>query len=262
VNPAYLTAINPGKSWRKLKIGYDPVNFWNPKQNVLDGGNNTLCITLRAMTPVNWNAIQFRTWSNNLVVLGNYIQQDLCPGVWTKVCIPLSDFQNPNFNSISFVEFPYSAGAEAFEIHILKIEFTGGTTPFLWFGDDKTDNVHDGQSGTQGALTGEVVYGDVCNASAKMSQDENNIIEDGNVNVFPVPFKNLLHLNVKTTSSGKAQLRLINVIGQTVQEQALEFVEGTNQFEFHISTPIAAGVYFLRFDSDELSKTVKVVKAE
>jgi len=260
--PDYLRVVNAGKSWKKLKIGYDPVNFWNPKQNVIAGANNTLCVTLRTTGAVDWANIQFRTLSTNMVVMSNYINGDICPGVWTKICIPLSDFPAPNFNALSYIEFPYSSGAGAFEIHMLKIEFTGGSTPFVWFGGDKTNNIHDGQSGSTSALLGELIQGDVCNISANKKSAESENIQVGNFRVYPVPFKNLLHVDVKTASSGKAQIRLINVVGQTVQEATLECIAGMNQFQIDVNAELPSGIYFLRFESDELSESEKIIKAD
>jgi hypothetical protein len=66
---------------------------------------------------------------------------------------------------------------------------------------------------------------------------------------------------MNTASSGKAQLRLLNVIGQIMHEEPVEYLEGANLFEIH-PADLPAGVYFLRLDSGEMSETLKVVKAE
>jgi hypothetical protein len=68
---------------------------------------------------------------------------------WTKLSIPLSDFDpSIDFTKITHLEFPYSASAGNFELAIKKVEFTGGTTPYLWFGENKLNNAHNGNGGS------------------------------------------------------------------------------------------------------------------
>ena len=68
----------------------------------------------------------------------------------------MSDFDpSIDFSQLIVLEFPYSNNAGYFKLGIEKILFTGGTTPFLWFGDDKIDNTFDG-GGIGGQLLGKL----------------------------------------------------------------------------------------------------------
>jgi len=159
----YLKVVNTQKSWKKLKFGYDPGSLFSPKQNVSSGGNNQLCITLRdPLGTAEWNKIQIRPSgsSSAQVTLSNHVPAQ--PGTdWFTICIPMSAFNSFNFTQLSFMELPYSNGADAFEIHIKNIKFIGGSSPFLWFGDAKTDNYHDGNTGS--SLITALIAGAPCN---------------------------------------------------------------------------------------------------
>lgn len=219
--PPYLKVVNPARSWRKLKLGYSATNIWTPKWNVTTGGNNTVCITLRdPLGTAEWNKIQMRPQASsaNAVVLGNYLPETGIGSAWTTLCIPLSAFNGFNFTQISYFEFPFSNGANAFEIHIQKIEFTGGTTPFLWFGDTKTDNYHDGQSGSQSALIAQLIPGQSC-ASAKQpgmqqptySESENTLL------AYPNPFRESLTLEFTLSETSPANLAIYHPTGQLIE---------------------------------------------
>jgi hypothetical protein len=71
------------------------------------------------------------------------------------------------------LEFPYSNSAPAFEIHILKIAYTGGSSPFVWFGDNHTNNIHDGQSGGGNSLSAQIIRGTTCGGTASKISGEN-----------------------------------------------------------------------------------------
>jgi hypothetical protein len=152
-NPAYLHIYNTQTGYRKLKIGYSPVNLYSPLINVTSGGNNTLEITLQNFgDAVNWTKIQVRPQGSTAapVALASFIAAaGGVDNVWKTISIPLSAFDpSINFSQISLIELPYSAGAGSFDLGISKIAFTGGTTPFVWFGADHTNNLHNGNGGS------------------------------------------------------------------------------------------------------------------
>lgn len=136
---AYLSVNNTQTGWVKLKMGYNPDNLWSPMQNAVAGGNNTLEITLKDIGGnANWSSIKLcpQGNTNNCINMATYwaAGQNLDDG-WRRISIPLSDFDlSINFSSISYIEFPHSANAGAFNLGIRDIAFTGGTTPFVWFG--------------------------------------------------------------------------------------------------------------------------------
>lgn len=148
-SPAYFHVTNELTGYRKLKLGYNPNNIYAPGNNVIAGGNNTLQITLRDNGGnCNWNAMYIKPNAVGSLLLAPYI---LAVGgisnEWKTISIPLSDFQGVDWTALAYLEFPYSANAGNFNIDFSEIKFTGGTTPFIWFGEGKTDNKHDGFGG-------------------------------------------------------------------------------------------------------------------
>ncbi|NPD83248.1 T9SS type A sorting domain-containing protein [Lentimicrobium sp. L6] len=145
--PAYLRVINNETGYRKLKFSNNATSIYNPKINVIYGGNYELKITLKDPNGnINWSKMKLRPEASGSLVLASYVNEvDGIGDEWKTITIPLADFDDAiDFSSISYMEFPYSADAGAFELYISKVEFTGGTNPYLWFGDDKTNNFHDG----------------------------------------------------------------------------------------------------------------------
>ncbi len=145
--PDYLNVINSLTGFVKLKMGYSPTSFTSPKQNVIAGGNDTIELVIRNYGgPVDWSKIRFRPSGIGFVTLDTYANK--VGGIgneWKTLKIPLNAFDTTiDFKAISFIEFPYSAGANNFQIGVQKIKFIGGSYPFTWFGDGKTNNITDG----------------------------------------------------------------------------------------------------------------------
>ena len=149
--PAFLKVTNTETGYRKLKFGNNSYNLYSPKISVIHTGNEYLEITLRDPNAnIDWNKMRIRPEATGSLCLAEYA--NVAGGIseeWTSISIPLSDFSTDiDFNSISFMEFPYSADAGAFELHISKVAFNGGSQPYLWFGETKLDNIHDGTGAT------------------------------------------------------------------------------------------------------------------
>ncbi|GAL87632.1 pentaxin [Sporocytophaga myxococcoides] len=146
---AYLMVSHvPG--YKKLKLGYDNIGLYHANKNVVAGGNTTLEIALKNyQRGVEWDKIQIRPNGStiNPLSLKNYVGNTMdYPMTFAKtIKIPLSDFDpSIDFSQLILLEFPYSNNAGYFKLGIEKILFTGGITPFLWFGDTKVDNTFDG----------------------------------------------------------------------------------------------------------------------
>ncbi len=156
--PAFLRVIDNADGYRKLKFGNNPNSVYGPAQNVMASGNNTLKITLRdVLGSAQWNRIKLRPNASGNLYLNQYV--DAAGGVggdWTTISIPLEDFDaSIDFTSLAYFEFPYSADADDFTLDIAEVVFTGGAMPYLWFGEGKTDNAHNGD-GNVGELLAEV----------------------------------------------------------------------------------------------------------
>lgn len=157
--PDFLKVVNNQTGFRKLKLGYSPVSIHGSPQNVIAGGNNNLQIVLKDLgNSANWQKIRIRPSATGSLNLAPYMASAIDAGEgWKEINIPLSHFDpSIDFTALSFFEFPYSADAPFFELGILLIKFTGGSNPFVWFGEGKTNNAHDGFNGSGQLLAGMV----------------------------------------------------------------------------------------------------------
>ncbi len=178
--PDYLEVINTLSGYYKMKLGYSATSFTTPTQNVTINGNDTLEIVIKDIDgTINWSKIRIRPQGIGTLNLGSYAQAAGGIGsAWKTIRIPLSDFDSTiNFSALSYFEFPYSAGAGNFRIGIQSVRFTGGTTPFNWFGYGKTDNLHDG-TGASGKMTASVVSPNALavNAASVMLYDNGTLV--------------------------------------------------------------------------------------
>lgn len=140
----YFEVSNPGGGDRKLKIGYDPQSIY-AEQDVTAGGTNThLEISLKTMTAgIDWSKVDIK-FDNTKLTLSNYLPSGGVPvDTWVTFSFPMADFGD-DFTEVEHLKFPFTDDAAAFTMGIQKIEFTGGTQDFLWFGETKIDNSHDG----------------------------------------------------------------------------------------------------------------------
>lgn len=148
-DPAYLLISSQQKGWVKFKWGYDSHNLWSSPQNVVVGGNHTLEIVLKDIGGnADWSKIRLHPQgnANQPLSLAPYIAtaQDMGNG-WRKISLPLADFYaGINFAALSYFEFPYSADAGTFQIAVRDIAFTGGKQPFVWWSEQKCDNLYEG----------------------------------------------------------------------------------------------------------------------
>ncbi|MCK5821835.1 MAG: polysaccharide deacetylase family protein, partial [Bacteroidales bacterium] len=164
MGPDYLKVLGLPDGWRKLKIGNNPTSLYTPKVDVTSSGNSVMEIILREPENIlDWSKIDLRPQGNakNPISLDAYWdQRELLDEDWIKISIPLNAFDTSiDFTALSNIEFPYSKGAGVFEIHIQDIRFTGGGTEFIWFGEDKTNNIQDG-FGNPGQLLAELIQAD------------------------------------------------------------------------------------------------------
>ncbi|MCR6641186.1 MAG: T9SS type A sorting domain-containing protein [Sporocytophaga sp.] len=161
--------------YKKLKLGYDNIGLYHANKNVISGGNDTLEILLYSYGIVDWNRIEIRPngSTSNPISLGKYV--DNFGSLPYHLKIPLSDFDSSiDFSQLILLEFPYSNNANSFKINIHKIAFTGGTEPFLWFGDGKVDNKFDG-GGTGGQLLAKLYMQTSLDQIAKVEYFANSV---------------------------------------------------------------------------------------
>ncbi|MGC8865998.1 MAG: hypothetical protein ACP5O2_09800 [Bacteroidales bacterium] len=193
--PDYLKVVNNQTGYRKLKLGYTPGNIYGPGQNVIAGGNNILEIVLKDFSnTADWSKIRIRPNGKGLLNLAPYMAnaQDLGNG-WKKIFIPLSHFDpGIDFSSLSMFEFPYSAGAPFFEIGIASMIFIGGSSPFIWLGEGKTNNPHDGFNGP-GQLLATWVNGNAGLISARKVEfyDHEELLSIDSIKPYSFQYQNV-----------------------------------------------------------------------
>lgn len=222
MEPDYLKVLGLPDGWRKLKLGNNPTSLYTPKVDVTSSGNSVIEIILREPeNTLNWSKIDLRPQgkTSNPISLDSYWdQRELLDEGWVKISIPLNAFDaSINFTALSNIEFPYSKGAGVFEMHIQDIRFTGGSTEFIWFGEDKTDNIHDG-FGNPGQLLAELVQADnggYQTIKADLYLDNLLILSD-----FTLPFS----WELTELSAGLHQVQVIlNLDAQQVNSQTVQF---------------------------------------
>lgn len=273
--PDYFRVVNSSASWKKLRIGYNTNNIWSPTHNVIAGGNNQVCLTIKTVGNPDWSKIDFRPQgSSGGVRMSEFIQQPAGCSLseWTTVCIPLNRFPGVDFTRQSMLEFPYSNSAPAFEIHILKIVYIGGSTPFVWFGDNHTNNIHDGQSGGGSSLSAQIIRGAACGGSASKISGEQVNEEQTTVqtelaadvfklHVYPVPFNNTLKLDITSIGDERAQIRILDAIGKEVIARNVALKEGENQLTLDMDAHLASGVYLLIVQQGDKKEQRKLYKS-
>jgi hypothetical protein len=205
-----------------------------------------------------WSKIQVRPQgsSSNPVNLGNYVPSN--PGTdWFTICIPLSAFPGVNFTQLTLIEIPYSDGAGPFEIHLKRVEFTGGSTPFLWFGDPHTSNAHDGQSGNGSSLTATLVTGSPC-GNAKLDAGDAFIEQIPNdeagvyLHAYPNPFSEEVNIEFTLAHDARVRLEIVSLEGKlvgTLFEGDVKAGE-LRASKFHAG-PLANGMYFYRLITED-----------
>ncbi|MFA0963922.1 T9SS type A sorting domain-containing protein [Roseivirga sp. BDSF3-8] len=144
-----LRVENVRDGWNKLKMGNNPSSFWNPKVDVTAGGNTHLELEFRISegTP-DLSRLQIRPngYGGNPIKLADYVPVDFTYGFeWYTISIPLANFDTGiDFSQLNLLQIPYSNNAGLFVMEIRSVTFTGGATPYVWFGEGKRDNIHDG----------------------------------------------------------------------------------------------------------------------
>ena len=82
---------------------------------------------------------------------------------------------------------------------------------------------------------------------------------DQNILVFPNPVKDVLSINFSGLKSGNYSLELIDNLGKLIFKSETAVSQSKQTYQLKVNE-IAAGNYFLRVDSENFSKTVKINK--
>jgi len=263
--PNYGRFVNTTTNSLNLKILYGSTSTW-VNQNVIAGGNNMLCITLRDATNAGtMSKVHVRlkgSLASESTRITNAYPVNCVPRGWTTICIPLSAFPGTDFTTLPYVEI-FNSAAAPYELHILRIEFTGGSTPFLWFGGSHTNNY---VSGSSASFYYQLVTGGPCGGAPKLSGtnlDNNTVAEESgfNMNVYPNPFDNKITVTVESAIESNAEIRMADMLGQMVRTEKIQLLKGVNQIEINPDGRLAEGMYFLELRTSERTDYVKLYKS-
>ncbi|HEX8333908.1 MAG TPA: T9SS type A sorting domain-containing protein, partial [Segetibacter sp.] len=78
------------------------------------------------------------------------------------------------------------------------------------------------------------------------------------VNVYPLPAKEKLNVEIQSSKTGKANVAITDVSGKTLITTSLSVIPGSNRSAVNIQS-LSKGVYFLKVISSEATETIKIM---
>lgn len=137
------TALNNQSVTMRYNPDEDPVNILGD----LNQPNDTLEIHLKRFdlgSTIDWTKIKLLLKSSSSSMLGVTVSDYLTgsvDGSWVKVSIPLSAFPvGVDYTALTRLRFQSSKAGPFYDLGIDEIQFTGGSKPVIFYGDDHTDN--------------------------------------------------------------------------------------------------------------------------
>ncbi|MEI6411653.1 MAG: HYR domain-containing protein [Bacteroidota bacterium] len=119
---------------------------------------------------------------------------------------------------------------------------------------------NNGQNSDQGAV---VIFGGLCNDAFSPeieSRDQlTSNLGEASVNCFPIPFSDVLNIEVKGMRASEAQLTIVNTMGQIVTELYKGAIDGDLRLQWR-PTASTEGLYFLRMTSGTKVVTKAIVQ--
>jgi hypothetical protein len=152
--------------------------------------------------------------------------------------------------------------------------FTAGKQTFTMYSISKLGTAETFTSHSKNALTkSNVLAGDLVNIElaplsvnsitlkASLTSAEPDLKKSGfKVNVYPNPASDMVHLDFNLPEKASLNIGLFNINGQILKTVSNEVFEaGNHQLEFNTSS-ISSGVYWIKFESKDLTQTVKLIK--
>jgi len=72
----------------------------------------------------------------------------------------------------------------------------------------------------------------------------------------------IINVNFETASEGKANIRIVDMLGQVVKAEMVEFAGGENREEINMDGRLADGMYFMEFQTGDKLQYVKLYKSK
>jgi hypothetical protein len=91
------------------------------------------------------------------------------------------------------------------------------------------------------------------------SKDSTQLFNDKVINIFPNPFTNTIRIDLQSGKNQKMNLKLLNIIGQTLVTKSYEVIKGSNEINL-FTEAINTGLYFLVVRIGEEFFTQKLIK--
>ena len=95
-----------------------------------------------------------------------------------------------------------------------------------------------------------------------VTNNKNQELEEATFTAWPLPFRDQLNLNLGLPSASFVKLNILDAQGRQVQQLLSEYLpSGQHQLEWQAGA-MAAGVYFLRLQTGQREKTIRVALAK
>ncbi len=135
----HLHVNNTIGGWQKLKIGHNPNNLWGPPISPVNGNTHLELVVKDFAGNMEWDkiAVIINDRNGSDTRLGNFLPSNTSG--WFTIRIPLSIFPANIFDDISRIEL-FSRDATPWEIGIASITFTGGSSEFVWLGEENNQH--------------------------------------------------------------------------------------------------------------------------
>ncbi|MBL7827005.1 MAG: HYR domain-containing protein, partial [Saprospiraceae bacterium] len=97
-----------------------------------------------------------------------------------------------------------------------------------------------------------VIFEGLCveNNERPTERNADEILADASLRCFPVPFQDVLHVEINDIVAANVQVTVINALGQEVANLFQGAIDGQMRFQWRPSANMAQGYYFLRLRAD------------
>ncbi|MBW6490613.1 MAG: C10 family peptidase [Lentimicrobium sp.] len=111
---------------------------------------------------------------------------------------------------------------------------------------------------TNNEITGEGWEVEYTSASTTVGTSHYAFGDDLNLNIYPVPAKDLLRVDLQSSVSTEVTLTIFDISGRMVADQSAVKFDGKKSVIISVSS-LSDGIYYLRYVSDGVSGTRKVI---
>ena len=97
--------------------------------------------------------------------------------------------------------------------------------------------------------------------SSREARNKDNILSDKWIKAYPVPFTSGFKVLLKAPETGRASIRLSNIIGQVIETRVLNVTQGVVYLvDFSNKQTLAKGVYYIKYTQGPIKEILTVVR--